>query len=352
MNGSLLIESTAGIESTANTRSVKSTTTSTMKSGVQPAIFFRVWWRSFFRDILLLQGILFYKGERKYYCPVSDHPLPPPKNILNPVNTNIPPNIYTIHSNFWNKATPTTIKVPRKIKAPEYPEQYTMLVLLRHIEVIKNHNEHEQIIDTQRPFYYITGQKFKSFLRTKPVVNQPIKRQSQRRPEGHPGNRLFKWNRLFLFVHEAEIKRQHRQNKGIKADPEGWIFHCAKVGKNERFYSLIPGSNKFRIRFPPPPLRHFLLAKSSARKAFDETNSPVKMLSDVIYNSPVITPLSSTGVKSLPPFQHYSLRHLQGKRNFGYGAIPSPSNTTNTGKPNRWGKENFLSSSKFLFSLL
>src|SRR6185437_9036342 len=105
-------------------------------------------------------------------------------------------------------------------RADDAPEQYRALLLRRNLEILKEQDEDKQIINTERFFNEIAGNKFQRLPCSHPVMNQAGKGQSQRDPAESAEQRLLESNNAPPTIEHREIQQQQHQNAGVKNNPE------------------------------------------------------------------------------------------------------------------------------------
>src|SRR5271165_1675766 len=115
------------------------------------------------------------------------------------------------------------------------PEQHAVLKAPRHREVAKDHQEHKQVVNTERLFNHIAREEFQCQIGVLVLVvsgngvteevNQNRERASKSDPHECPSNRLAKIHNVLGPMEDAQVERQHRQNEEIEQNPEnpvGW----------------------------------------------------------------------------------------------------------------------------------
>ncbi len=95
-----------------------------------------------------------------------------------------------------------------------------MLVLARRIEVLKDHQENEEIIHAQRFLDDVTCQKFERLLLSPAEENTQIENHRQRDPNHAPDRGFLDGDSVSFAVKDAEIEGKHAQDKDIKGDPK------------------------------------------------------------------------------------------------------------------------------------
>src|SRR4029077_11269973 len=100
------------------------------------------------------------------------------------------------------------------------PEQHTVLVSSRDGEIGKDEDKNEDVIDAERIFHQVTGQKLQSFRVSFPMPDQCIESKRKRYPNGSPDRRFLRARRVCLALEAKLVDGQHAEHAGVKGDPE------------------------------------------------------------------------------------------------------------------------------------
>ncbi len=74
--------------------------------------------------------------------------------------------------------------------------------------------------------YLEVGKEFEGLLAAFPVKDDSIEDQGKKNPDKSPGQGLFQAYLMSFPVENAQVKRQHEKNEGIKEYPENnWFLH-------------------------------------------------------------------------------------------------------------------------------
>jgi hypothetical protein len=97
---------------------------------------------------------------------------------------------------------------PQDERADDAPEQNSMLLLVGHGEIFKNHEEDKKVIDTEGNFQDITGNELQSYLMPLPEVKNDGEPCGQRNIYRAPAQGRAKADSPSATVH-AKIHQQH-----------------------------------------------------------------------------------------------------------------------------------------------
>ena len=99
------------------------------------------------------------------------------------------------------------------------PEEHSVLVFERHLEVAEDNRKDKHVVHGQRPLNQITGQKLDRSLAAQPPPNQAVERQGQRGPKTGPESTFSQRGLVGLLVKNSQVKREHHGHKHSKAEP-------------------------------------------------------------------------------------------------------------------------------------
>src|SRR4029077_8352603 len=96
------------------------------------------------------------------------------------------------------------------------PKKHTMLVSRRHGEIGKDEDKNEDVINAERIFHQVTGQKLQSFCVPLPIPNECIASERKRHPNGSPDRRLLRTRGVRLALEAKQIDSQHAEHTSVK----------------------------------------------------------------------------------------------------------------------------------------
>src|SRR6185437_15029818 len=113
-------------------------------------------------------------------------------------------------------------------RAQHSPDQNFVLRVAGHAEVAEENQENEEVIDAQRLFDHISGHELEHGSVPMPQIHQAGKGRCQQHPENCPADRLPEAHRRTSTM-QANIQRQHGEDKQVEANPEQPGFGHAGV---------------------------------------------------------------------------------------------------------------------------
>ena len=103
-----------------------------------------------------------------------------------------------------------------------------MLIFGRNAEVVKNENEHENIIHREWFLDQIPGKIIGGYISAYKPVQAGPEHAGKRNPNGGPHQRFFDRNFMRIAAKNHQINDDHNNDKNAKTDPEiQAVFHCA-----------------------------------------------------------------------------------------------------------------------------
>src|SRR5262249_54943204 len=102
------------------------------------------------------------------------------------------------------------------------PEKYLVLECRRDLEIVKDQEEDEDVVDAQGLLDEEAGEKLQARLAAALVEQDDadVEEQGQAGPDGEPGQRLFRADHVRPTLDQAEVQRQHHQNETGKPNPQ------------------------------------------------------------------------------------------------------------------------------------
>src|SRR5215469_6046060 len=100
------------------------------------------------------------------------------------------------------------------------PEQHPMLLLFGDGEVVEDHEEDKQIVDTQRELENVPGEKLKTTLMSLPEIEDSGEGESHGNVYGAPAESFTKSNHTSGAVEYAQVHHQHAEREQIEENPE------------------------------------------------------------------------------------------------------------------------------------
>src|SRR6185436_14297774 len=109
------------------------------------------------------------------------------------------------------------------------PEQYPVLILLRHLEVGEDQHEDENIVYGKRVLDEVAGQELETRLLPHRFINGEGERQRQRDPDSTPDRGLPDGNLLTALMEKTEIQREDREDDDVESDPAPECVHWSSA---------------------------------------------------------------------------------------------------------------------------
>ena len=109
---------------------------------------------------------------------------------------------------------------PHEERPENSPEQHLVLVLVGHLEIAEDNQKHEQVIDAERQFDYVTGHELQRLGPPVPEQLQHRERGRQRDPDSRPGKRFAKADAVGAAIKNAQVEHEHRHHKQVEKNPE------------------------------------------------------------------------------------------------------------------------------------
>lgn len=103
--------------------------------------------------------------------------------------------------------------------AEDAPEEDFVLVAWRDGEVGEEQGDNEDVIDAEGFLDDVAGEELEGFVIAHEVPDAEIEGESEGDPDEGPGDGLFDGDDVALAVEDAEVERQHDEDKDVEADP-------------------------------------------------------------------------------------------------------------------------------------
>ena len=100
------------------------------------------------------------------------------------------------------------------------PEKNAVLVLLGDGKIAEDYQEDKKIIDAEREFEYVAGDKLDGNLPALPEKNQRRQKPRRARTTGRSSQRIARTHNAAAPVEDEEIQHQHAQREQVEEDPE------------------------------------------------------------------------------------------------------------------------------------
>ena len=127
------------------------------------------------------------------------------------------------------------------------PEENTVLILRGDLEIWEYHQEHEEIIDTERFLNHIGRDELDSRLMAEPEIHNTGERERYCYPDDTPGDGFSSADCMCFFVKNTEIDCEHDGYDYKESYPEKWLcFHyflSVKIGSTLSSLKLIGSQN-------------------------------------------------------------------------------------------------------------
>lgn len=105
-------------------------------------------------------------------------------------------------------------------RSDDPPEQDAVLLFIRNGEVLEDYEENKQVVDTERKFQNIAGDKLESDLLPMPEINDNGKCAGQGDVEGAPSEGRPKTYSTLPPMKDVEVKHQHADRENVEEYPE------------------------------------------------------------------------------------------------------------------------------------
>ena len=105
-------------------------------------------------------------------------------------------------------------------RADDSPHQHAMLILPAHLEVGKNENEDEDVVDAERIFDDVAGEEIERCLRPFQVPDEEIKAERKEDPDEAPDGGFANADDVGLAIKPDEVDRENEKDAEVKGDPE------------------------------------------------------------------------------------------------------------------------------------
>src|SRR3989338_960393 len=92
------------------------------------------------------------------------------------------------------------------------PEKDLVLVLGRNVKITEHDEKHEDVVDRQRVFDDVTGEKKHAVFRAARHIDTEVEQKRQKNPQTAPSERFLKTHRVSFAMKNAQIERHQHGN--------------------------------------------------------------------------------------------------------------------------------------------
>src|SRR5215468_10906214 len=105
-------------------------------------------------------------------------------------------------------------------RTEDSPKEHAMLLLIRNGEVIEDHEEYKQIVDTQRQLDHVAGDELEAGLTSLPEIQNRGEGSGLRDVHEAPTQSLTKLDDVARAMKGAQVDDEHGQRENVEKDPE------------------------------------------------------------------------------------------------------------------------------------